>query len=127
MSIYLDNFKAVNDTLGHFNGDLVLKQIANILKNNTREMDILGRWGGEEFMIILPYTSKDEARRLAERLRLIIEGTPINLEDNTINITASFGIASLPEDTDNLDDLYKIADQRLYKAKNLGKNLVVFE
>ncbi|MDN5379091.1 diguanylate cyclase [Thermodesulfobacterium sp.] len=123
----LDNFKAVNDTLGHFNGDLVLKQIANILKNNTREMDILGRWGGEEFMIILPYTSKDEARRLAERLRLIIEGTPINLEDNTINITASFGIASLPEDTDNLDDLYKIADQRLYKAKNLGKNLVVFE
>ncbi|QER41632.1 diguanylate cyclase [Thermodesulfobacterium sp. TA1] len=122
----LDDFKTINDRFGHFSGDLALQKIAKLLKENTREMDMVGRWGGEEFIIVLPQTSKAEAKKLAERLRLLIERMSIDLEGGTIiNITASFGIASLPEDGTILEELYKIADQRLYQAKNLGKNRVI--
>lgn len=123
--IDLDNFKAVNDTLGHYAGDLVLKGVAELLSQSLREMDIIGRWGGEEFLVILRETQKMEAVRIAERLRFIVEHTPIKYQHFSIHITASFGVANFPEDATSLIELYKLVDERLYKAKEFGKNIVV--
>ncbi|MFN3505634.1 MAG: sensor domain-containing diguanylate cyclase, partial [Caldimicrobium sp.] len=122
----VDHFKKINDTYGHDIGDKVLKDVSLLLSLNIREMDYLARWGGEEFLIYLPKTSKEKAEAIAERLRSKIESNEFYVVDRTkLTITASFGVAEFPRDALSIDYLLKKADERLYKAKALGRNKVV--
>lgn len=127
----IDFFKSVNDTYGHAVGDLVLKTIAKIIRGQLREYDIAGRYGGEEFSILLPFTKINEAQMVAERLRKTIEGKLIDIskvnpdsETKKINVTLSLGVYEMQEN-DNDEDLLKKADKALYQAKNTGRNKVV--
>ena len=127
----IDFFKGVNDTYGHAVGDLVLKNIAKVIRGQLREYDIAGRYGGEEFSILLPFTKISEAKMVAERLRQTIEEKTIDIskinpdaEVKKLNITMSLGIYEIKED-DNEDDLLRKADKALYEAKNTGRNKVV--
>jgi diguanylate cyclase (GGDEF)-like protein/PAS domain S-box-containing protein len=117
----IDYFKAVNDEYGHQVGDSVLKEVATLLKINTREVDIVGRWGGEEFMIILPKTSIDGAMKLAEKLRVEIAGYEFGVVGHK---SASFGVGEYT-DSDNINTLIKRVDDNLYKAKHTGRDRVV--
>lgn len=123
MMIDIDHFKMINDTYGHYTGDLALSHIAKLLKNNIRESDILARWGGEEIAILLPKTNIDQALVVSEHLRKIIEKTPLIHDGTTISITASFGVSML-KDGDSLETLFKRADKCLYIAKNQGRNRI---
>ena len=120
----VDNFKHVNDTHGHAAGDDVLVTIANILRNQARETDILGRLGGEEFALILPETTLPDAIAMAERLRIEIENTTVKNTKSDIHITASFGLATLTSQQTSLEDLVNTADDTLYQAKRKGRNRV---
>lgn len=119
----LDLFKNVNDTYGHDVGDLVLKEISNILKDNIRASDTLGRWGGEEFLIILPKIDIDGAKILAEKLRKEIENHQFTIAGK---MTASFGLAYYKKGDDE-NSIIKRADDALYKAKEIGRNIVKIE
>ncbi|HET6419394.1 MAG TPA: sensor domain-containing diguanylate cyclase [Geobacteraceae bacterium] len=123
----LDNFKIYNDRRGHLAGDMALKKTADILNAMVRDMDILARYGGEEFCIILPDTAKSEAAVVAERIRQEIEKEtfPCGEELTTGQLTASFGIASFPEDGQTFTTLIHSADMAMYRAKSEGKNRVV--
>lgn len=118
----VDNFKKLNDTLGHLQGDLVLKEVASIIKNTIRKTDEIGRWGGEEFCIILPNTSLSSAATLIERVRNNIANFDFSLSSK---ITCSFGIAQANE-CENADSLIKKADTAMYCAKNTGKNKICY-
>ena len=127
----IDFFKNVNDTYGHAVGDLVLKTIAKIIRTHLREYDIAGRYGGEEFSILLPFTKIDEAKVVAERLRKAIEEKVIDIskvnseaEEQNIKVTLSLGVYEMKEN-DGDEDLLKKADKALYQAKNTGRNKVV--
>jgi two-component system cell cycle response regulator len=124
--IDIDNFKQFNDTQGHRNGDQALKIIAQKLKVNIRKTDILSRYGGDEFVLILPELSKIQARSLAQKLVKLIKSTklPAKRETARIELTISLGIASFPEDGKNEDTLLKKADEALYHAKESGRNQV---
>lgn len=129
LMVDLDNFKRINDTYGHQTGDLVLKKFSAVCRQAFREIDILGRMGGEEFAILLPETSGAQAFEAAERLRSRIESTRISIEHHAaIEFTVSVGVASVVSKDDTLDALLSQADDALYKAKNAGRNQVkVFE
>lgn len=116
----IDDFKTVNDTLGHPEGDEVLKKIAEIIHEDSRENDLVGRYGGEEFMILLHKTSYETARKIAERIRKKIERT---FKDSEVQTTISGGVVSCEDDT--LKSFIKRADDNLYEAKRKGKNRVV--
>ncbi|CAA6604391.1 putative Sensory transduction histidine kinase [Rhodospirillaceae bacterium LM-1] len=117
----IDHFKAVNDTHGHQTGDVVLRKAADLLRRHTRESDLVGRWGGEEFLIICPSTTLEGAMRLAEILRAELPRLAVGDEPKQ---TASFGVAaSLPGET--TDQLIGRADRALYQAKEAGRNRVV--
>ena len=120
--IDLDHFKAVNDTFGHGVGDLVLKDFAGLLLEKVRDEDIVVRWGGEEFIILLSHTACEAAAALAERIRSSFEQNPNCAAPLTI--TASFGVAQL-RDGEKEEDLIRRADDALYRAKNMGRNRVV--
>lgn len=122
MIIDVDYFKKVNDTFGHQVGDTTLIEVANILKTNTRETDIVGRWGGEEFVIICPNTNLDGIKILASNIREKIEKHQFPVIGNK---TASFG-ATIYQENDNLENLIARADSALYNAKNNGRNRVEF-
>lgn len=117
----IDNFKRVNDTMGHSFGDSVLKSISELITNEIRITDKFGRWGGEEFCILFPETKLKDANDILERIRLKINNTKI---DTTNNITCSFGMVETNEENLNFDMLVTIADKELYRAKKLGKNKV---
>jgi diguanylate cyclase (GGDEF)-like protein len=120
----LDDFKRVNDRYGHAVGDEVLKQFAAVLGETVRENDTAGRWGGEEFAIVLGGTDLAGGLRLAERARAALEARPVVLSDGTrIEVTASFGAAAFP-DVPERDLLLEAADSALYQAKRAGKNRV---
>lgn len=122
----LDDFKHINDTYGHKAGDIVLTQVALICRNVLREIDIIGRLGGEEFAVVLPETDVDYAIEVAERLREVVAQTRISINDNTsLHMTVSIGITSLAPWHDNVDALLLSADKALYLAKGAGKNRVV--
>lgn len=120
----IDKFKLINDTLGHDSGDFALQCVAETLKHGVREVDLVGRLGGEEFGIILPNTKIDEARKLAERLRIAIEENENFTIKLNMDITASFGVAEYQLKLKNLDEFLKNADIAMYKAKNGGRNRV---
>jgi len=120
----LDDFKRVNDRYGHPAGDVVLKTFAATLRRTVRESDTAGRWGGEEFALVLPSTDSDGALRLAERARAALAAESIELPDgSSIGVSASFGVASFP-DWDEPGELLAAADSALYEAKRAGKNRV---
>ena len=121
MMIDIDDFKRFNDTRGHIQGDEALRRISDTLKENCRKIDILCRYGGEEFALILPANNKGASALLGERIRKSIENKRILRSKFTISI----GIASYPEDSANKKTLIEKADQALYKAKKKGKNRVV--
>jgi diguanylate cyclase (GGDEF)-like protein len=118
----LDGFKAVNDELGHAAGDETLRGMAEILLKHSRGINVICRYGGDEFAILLVETSKAGARLYADRIRYVLPGYRFT---HGRRITASFGIASLPEDvTPSPDELIRAADEALYAAKRAGKNRV---
>jgi diguanylate cyclase (GGDEF)-like protein len=123
----IDHFKAVNDTYGHLAGDAVLAGISAALRGLLRDYDIVGRFGGEEFAILLPHTTAAEATDIAERLRLrlakIITPVTAGAESVPLRITASIGVAALEEARRDLDELLAAADSALYQAKQSGRNM----
>lgn len=121
----IDHFKRVNDTYGHLSGDFILRETANIFKSSCREADIAGRYGGEEFVILLPETNRDGAVEFAERLRKLVEGLTLEYNNIKFNITISFGITELRDDV-SVADFIKRADEALYVAKETGRNKVCF-
>ncbi|MFU8789882.1 MAG: PAS domain S-box protein [Methylobacter sp.] len=122
----IDHFKLINDTYGHKGGDLVLKKLAIICQQVLREVDIVGRVGGEEFAVLLPETDKDQAIEVAERLREAIASTEVAIENGLpVRFTVSIGVTSLKGENKNLDVLLNSADKALYQAKNSGRNKVV--
>ena len=124
--IDIDFFKQVNDSHGHKTGDTVLKKLAEVCGNMLRDVDIVGRIGGEEFAILLPETDKNEAAEVAERLRNAIANAkvPLSTGDQSLHFTVSIGVASLESKGENLDALLHLADKALYEAKNSGRNRV---
>jgi diguanylate cyclase (GGDEF)-like protein len=121
--IDLDHFKKVNDHRGHYEGDRVLTTVGEVLKTHTRNTDGLGRWGGEEFILVCPGASLSKAADLAEKLRVRIMQTNFIPED-PLALTASFGVATAPAGG-SFDEAFKQADQALYLAKSRGRNCVV--
>jgi two-component system cell cycle response regulator len=128
MIMDVDHFKAVNDTHGHDAGDLVLKQLADTIIKTARSTDLAARFGGEEFVLLMPETDHGAAVEAAGRLRKVIETMKftINNKGEAINCTVSIGVASLDPEDDNAEALLKRADQALYSAKHSGRNKVKF-
>lgn len=120
----LDYFKSINDNYGHHVGDVVLRNFANILTASIREVDLAGRWGGEEFVVLMPDTSLEEAVQAAERMRLAVAGAPAQAGQHRFGYTASFGVAAFSADIPTLDALLSRADAALYRAKDSGRNRV---
>ena len=118
--IDIDHFKHINDEYGHLTGDYAIKTLAQLFKNNIRAVDTLGRWGGEEFLIICPGQTTEGGRLLAEKLRKIVDQYQF---DAFSHLSCSFGVAAYAQDK-NADILLKRADKALYRAKNQGRNLV---
>ena len=118
----IDHFKTVNDTYGHPAGDLVLKGVAAILRDQARQTDAVARYGGEEFALILPETDSGAARALAERIRAAVEQATFMTELGPLKITLSLGVATLPDVARQKQDLVDQADQALYAAKRGGRN-----
>lgn len=120
----IDHFKTVNDTKGHLAGDQVLKWVASRLQYCVRPYDIIGRFGGEEFAVLLPDTGFDESLLVAKRIWSSIRNEPLVLDREQLHITASLGVACLNDDDQKLDDLIKRADDGLYTAKNSGRDAI---
>lgn len=122
----IDHFKNVNDTHGHVAGDEVLKKFAHLLKATARGIDKIGRYGGEEFLIVLPGTGLEAALTFAERVRKAIESHTFSYDGGTLNCTASIGVSSWPhQPLHGQDALVNAADKALYAAKKLGRNRVI--
>jgi diguanylate cyclase (GGDEF)-like protein len=121
----LDYFKSVNDRLGHVAGDGVLERVAALVQERVREVDSVGRYGGEEFAVVLPHTDLSQAQVLAERIRAEIERRAFDLDDGSVRITASVGVASLHDSSiDSIGRWIAAADSALYEAKSRGRNRV---
>ncbi len=120
----IDFFKKVNDTYGHNAGDAVLKHVADNFRRNSRNCDGVYRWGGEEFIVILPDTTPEQAAETAERLRLVIEASVCKFEALEIKVTMSFGVTEI-DPSISIEDNISVADEKLYKAKQNGRNQVI--
>jgi len=122
-----DHFKALNDAHGHPVGDLVLQKIGAILRESCRQSDTVGRYGGEEFVVLLPETDIETAQRKVEYLRDLVARTPIELgaTGERVQITISAGLASFPQDGQEAAELFALADERMFQAKREGRNRVV--
>lgn len=118
----LDRFKRTNDTFGHMVGDVVLKEVAAIIKANIREIDLVARYGGEEFVVLLPYANKSTAFQVAERIRKAVETKEINAYDEQVNVTISAGISSYPDQGTDLNEIINKSDKALYVSKQNGRN-----
>lgn len=123
----IDHFKAVNDTYGHEAGDEVLKSVADAVKAVLREGDTLMRYGGEEFLAILPGAGEADVGQLGERIRRVVESTTVMFGQQRISVTTSLGAVSFPSvNVTDMDDLIRQADTAMYEAKNAGRNRLVF-
>lgn len=121
----VDHFKTFNDTYGHFVGDEVLRAVVQRSTRSLREADVLGRYGGEEFAVVLPDTTAEGASKVAERLQKAISGEPILTRRGPLSVTVSMGIAAVRSQDENLANLFNRADDALYAAKSAGRNRVV--
>ncbi|HRF89643.1 MAG TPA: diguanylate cyclase, partial [Desulfobacter postgatei] len=119
----IDYFKQINDTYGHPTGDVVLKTLVQKIRRSIRESDILFRWGGEEFLIILPESDVNIASNIAEKIRKTVEDLEITFSGKTISVTISMGVGTMSE-VDTSDDLIIRSDKALYAAKEKGRNRV---
>ena len=125
LTLDIDFFKKVNDAYGHTVGDKALKALAASLCDRFRQTDVVGRYGGEEFVVLLPETEKSDALKIAERIRLWVSSLSIRAEDSTFNITLSIGVSALGDvESKTLSDLLNAADAALSRAKNNGRNRV---
>lgn len=120
----IDYFKAFNDRYGHLVGDAVLREVSKRIKENIRQIDLIGRYGGEEFCVILIETGKDQVRFAAERIRRAVEEKEIRVYDEDLKITISIGISVFPEHAGTKETLIEKADEALYRAKQAGRNRV---
>jgi diguanylate cyclase (GGDEF)-like protein len=120
----IDHFKRVNDTFGHPAGDKVIQRVAHVMRSHIRDADIAGRYGGEEFAVLLPDTNKNGAQVFCERLRQAVEAETVQHEGQTIQCTISLGVADLSKPTSDYKSLIEWADQALYQSKKNGRNQV---
>ena len=122
-----DHFKSLNDRHGHPSGDLVLRGIASILRDSFRQSDTVGRYGGEEFVVVLPETDGDAAWRKLESLRELVASTAFAVAGHgeQVRMTVSAGLASFPDDGEDAAELFALADERMFQAKNEGRNRVM--
>ena len=123
----IDHFKAVNDQYGHAAGDVTLQEFVHACRKGLRQCDLMGRLGGEEFVVILPETAINGAVEVAERLRRMVQETRISFEGKVIPCTVSIGVSELLPSDSNLDSILKRADDALYNAKHNGRNQVQFQ
>jgi len=124
LMVDIDHFKRVNDTYGHAAGDVVIKQVAVAVKKNLRSTDIAGRYGGEEFAVLLVDTSADQALFFAERLRKNVEAMQIEFNQQLLNVTVSIGLGDFQADLQQYRDWIERADKALYQSKAGGRNQV---
>ncbi len=126
LMIDLDNFKKYNDNLGHPAGDMILREVGRVIRENVRDIDLAARYGGEEFAVILPYTQTADALAIAERIRIAVSclTLPLKSPPKLGHITVSIGIATYPANASSSDELITKADEMLYQAKRTGKNRV---
>ena len=120
----IDYFKKVNDVYGHECGDIVLKEIASIIKKTVNKQGLTARWGGEEILIVLPETDTKKAVELVGNIVDNIRKTVVNYNEHNISITMSFGVQQYIKNK-TVDDMISRADKKLYKAKNSGRNKVI--
>jgi diguanylate cyclase (GGDEF)-like protein len=120
----LDHFKRINDTKGHLAGDQVLRDVAQRLKDCLRPYDVLGRYGGEEFVVLLPDTSLEQSLVVAERIRYAMCRAPFDIKGDPVTLTVSLGVSCSNGNDLELNDLIKRADEGLYKAKDAGRDRV---
>jgi len=120
----IDHFKSFNDQYGHLVGDAILKDTAKTIKENLRQIDLIGRYGGEEFSVILSETDKEQAKFAAERIRTAVESKQIKVYDEVLRVTVSIGISTFPDDAQDTQLLIDKADRALYQAKQTGRNKV---
>ncbi len=124
LMVDIDHFKTFNDRYGHLVGDAILRSISDRIKENIRQVDLIGRYGGEEFSVILTETDKEGALLAAERIRRAVEANDINIYDESLKISVSIGIAVFPGDAVRPETLIEKADRALYQAKQTGRNKV---
>jgi diguanylate cyclase (GGDEF)-like protein len=122
-----DRFKTINDTYGHHAGDIVLRSLSLVAMEQKRVQDTFGRLGGEEFALILPETTLDQAKVVAERIRMVWEQTPSTMDGRPIHSTVSIGVAEACEDDETFDHVLRRADLMMYKAKEHGRNRIAAE
>lgn len=122
----IDHFKECNDRYGHLVGDAILKEVSKIIKENLRQIDLVGRYGGEEFSIILTQTDKEGAAFAAERILRAVESQHFRVYDEDLKVTLSIGVVLFPADAQLAPQIIEKADKSLYKAKELGRNRVCF-
>lgn len=126
LMIDIDNFKQFNDHYGHLVGDAILRQASKIISEAIRQIDFCGRYGGEEFSVVLAETDREQANFAAERIRQAIATASIRVYDEELKVTVSIGVSTFPDNALNMQDAIDLADQALYLAKETGKNKVCF-
>ena len=126
LMIDIDNFKQFNDRYGHLVGDAILRQVSKTISLAVRQIDFIGRYGGEEISVVLAETNKEQANFAAERIRQAIASQVIKVYDEELKATVSIGVSTFPSNALNMQDLIEMADQALYLAKETGKNKVCF-
>ena len=122
----VDNFKKYNDRYGHLVGDAILRQVAKTIRDTVRQIDFIGRYGGEEISIVLTETGRQQAGFVAERIRRAIEDSRFLVYDENLSVQISIGVSIFPENSLKALQLIEKADQALYQAKETGKNKVCF-
>jgi diguanylate cyclase (GGDEF)-like protein len=120
----IDHFKRINDTYGHFAGDAVLRETASRLRQNVRPYDLVGRYGGEEFLVVLPNCDLEQATQQAERMRERLSAEKMMVENSELSVTASFGVTVSDGSERSPDTFVRTADEALYQAKAGGRNCV---
>jgi len=128
MILDIDHFKAINDQDGHDAGDRALKMFVELLKQTLRDVDMVGRFGGEEFIVLLPQATIENAAHIAERIRQLVSKQQLSSSDaHTFNMTVSIGLAEFVEGVSSVDEIVKLADKALYQAKQSGRNQVFYQ